>query len=97
MEVGFATAVDTKVGQYHCPIARPILFWLNDGSSSTEENPDACIASLGRPAAQEGIKALMARGFHKPGDVENRLGYYLGQIGRKAGHDSAKIFSFSLN
>jgi enoyl-CoA hydratase/carnithine racemase len=43
---------------------------------------DACIASLGRPAAQEGIKALMARGFHEPGDVENRLGYYLGQIAR---------------
>ena len=43
---------------------------------------DACINSLGRPAAQEGIKALMALGFHKPGDVENRLGYYLGQIGR---------------
>ena len=43
---------------------------------------DACINSLGRSAAQEGIKALMARGFHKPGDVENRLGYYLGQIAR---------------
>ena len=43
---------------------------------------DACIASLGRPAAQHGIKALMAQGFHKPGDVENRLGYYLGQIAR---------------
>jgi enoyl-CoA hydratase/carnithine racemase len=43
---------------------------------------DACIASLGRPAAQDGIKALMARGFHKPGDVENRLAYYLGQIVR---------------
>ena len=41
---------------------------------------DACIASLGRPAAQDGIKALIARGFHKPGDVENRLGYYLGEI-----------------
>jgi enoyl-CoA hydratase/carnithine racemase len=41
---------------------------------------DACIASLGRPAAQNGISALMARGFHKLGDVENRLGYYLGQI-----------------
>jgi enoyl-CoA hydratase/carnithine racemase len=41
---------------------------------------DACIASLGRPAAQNGIKELMARGFHKPGDLENRLGYYLGQI-----------------
>jgi enoyl-CoA hydratase/carnithine racemase len=43
---------------------------------------DACIASLGRPAAQDGIKALIARGFHKPGDAENRLGYYLGQIQR---------------
>ena len=43
---------------------------------------NACIASLGRPAAQDGIKALMARGFHKPGDAENRLGYYLGQIAR---------------
>jgi enoyl-CoA hydratase/carnithine racemase len=43
---------------------------------------DACIASLGRPAAQDGIKALMARGFHKPGDAEDRLGYYLGQIAR---------------
>ena len=43
---------------------------------------DACIASLGRPAAQEGITALMASGFHKPGDVEDRLGYYVGQIAR---------------
>jgi enoyl-CoA hydratase/carnithine racemase len=41
---------------------------------------DACIASLGRPAAQEGIKALMAEGFHKPGDVEDRLGFHLGQL-----------------
>jgi enoyl-CoA hydratase/carnithine racemase len=41
---------------------------------------DACIKSLGRPSAQEGIKALTERGFQKPGDAENRLGYYLGQI-----------------
>ncbi|MGA3068230.1 MAG: enoyl-CoA hydratase/isomerase family protein [Tepidisphaeraceae bacterium] len=41
---------------------------------------DACINSLGRTAAQDGIQALMARGFHKPGDVENRLGYYLTKI-----------------
>ena len=41
---------------------------------------DACIASLGRPAAQEGIKALIARGFHKPGDAEERLGDYLAEI-----------------
>lgn len=43
---------------------------------------DACIASLGRPAAQQGIKALLAGGFHKPGDVEERLGYYLGQLAK---------------
>jgi enoyl-CoA hydratase/carnithine racemase len=43
---------------------------------------DACIASLGRPAAQNAIKELMARGFHQPGDVENRLAYYIGQIPR---------------
>ncbi len=43
---------------------------------------DACMASIGRPAAQNGIKALRASGFQKPGDVENRLGYYLGQISR---------------
>jgi enoyl-CoA hydratase/carnithine racemase len=43
---------------------------------------DACIASLGRPAAQQGIKALIAEGFHKPGDIEERLGYHLGQLAR---------------
>jgi enoyl-CoA hydratase/carnithine racemase len=43
---------------------------------------DACIASLGRSAAQDGIKALIARGFHKPGDAETRLGYHLGQLRR---------------
>src|ERR1700741_3119799 len=34
---------------------------------------NACIASLGRPAAQEGIEALTAQGFQEPGDVEARL------------------------
>src|SRR5258708_6685273 len=42
---------------------------------------DACIASIRRPAIQTRIKALMERGFHQPGDVENRLGYYVGQLG----------------
>ena len=43
---------------------------------------DTCMGSISRPAAQERIKALMASGFHKPGDVENRLGYHIGQIAR---------------
>lgn len=44
---------------------------------------DACIASLGRPAAQEGIKALTAKGFQSPGDVEDRLGFHLGELHRQ--------------
>ena len=42
---------------------------------------DAFIASLGRPTTQAKIKTLMARGFHRPGDVENRLGHYVAQLG----------------
>jgi len=43
---------------------------------------DVCLASIMRPAAQKRIRALMTQGFHKPGDVEERLGYYVGQVGR---------------
>ncbi|HVJ33212.1 MAG TPA: enoyl-CoA hydratase/isomerase family protein [Terriglobia bacterium] len=43
---------------------------------------DACIASLGRPAARQGIETLIAHGFQKPGDVEDRLGYHLGHLPR---------------
>lgn len=42
---------------------------------------DAFLAALNRPAARDRIKALMERGFHKPGDVENRLGYHVGRLG----------------
>src|SRR4030088_2185132 len=41
---------------------------------------DAFLPALNRPASQKRIKALMERGFHRPGDVENRLGFYVGQI-----------------
>jgi enoyl-CoA hydratase/carnithine racemase len=44
---------------------------------------DVCLASIMRPAAQERIKKLMERGFHKPGDVEERLGYHVGQLGNQ--------------
>ena len=43
---------------------------------------DLCLASIMRPAAQERITKLMERGLHKTGDVENRLGYHVGQVGR---------------
>ncbi len=45
---------------------------------------DVCLASIMRPAAQQRIKKLIERGFHRPGDVEERLGYYVGQVGDEA-------------
>ena len=43
---------------------------------------DVCLASIMRPAAQKRIAMLMERGLHKTGDVETRLGYHVGQLGR---------------
>jgi enoyl-CoA hydratase/carnithine racemase len=43
---------------------------------------EACMASIPRPAAQEGLKLLFERGFHKPGDVEDCLGFHVGQLRR---------------
>jgi enoyl-CoA hydratase/carnithine racemase len=41
---------------------------------------DACIASIQRPAGQRRLKTLLERGLHSRGDVENRLGYHVGQL-----------------
>jgi enoyl-CoA hydratase/carnithine racemase len=53
--------------------------------SDVEIEPEwgAFITSLRRPATQARIDKLMALGFHKPGDVETRLGYYVGQLGNQ--------------
>jgi enoyl-CoA hydratase/carnithine racemase len=50
--------------------------------SEIEPEWDAFMASLARPSTQARIKKLMERGFHKPGDVETRLGYHVGELGR---------------
>ena len=42
---------------------------------------EACMTSIMRPAAQESLKKLFEQGFHKPGDVEDRLGFHVGQLG----------------
>ena len=57
---------------------------VNSLPSDAEIAPEwgAFTASLGRPAAQERLRALFERGFHKPGDVETRLGHHVGLLGR---------------
>jgi enoyl-CoA hydratase/carnithine racemase len=42
----------------------------------------ACMASVARPATQARLRALRELGFHKPGDAEDRLGNYVGRLGR---------------
>jgi hypothetical protein len=39
------------------------------------------MASLRRPAAQEKISALLEQGLQERGDSEDRLGFYVGQLG----------------
>ena len=42
---------------------------------------DALIASTQRPASRVRLEKLTELGLHKPGDVENRLGYHVGRLG----------------
>jgi enoyl-CoA hydratase/carnithine racemase len=42
---------------------------------------EACMTSITRPVAQHRIGALLERGFQKPGDVEDRLGFSIQQVG----------------
>ena len=44
---------------------------------------DAFLASAKRPVAQQNIKTLLEQGLQEPGDTEDRLGYYVGQLGAK--------------
>ena len=48
--------------------------------SEIELEWNAFIDSLGRSAARERLRKLMDRGFHRPGDVETRLGHYVGEL-----------------
>ena len=43
---------------------------------------EACMASVARPATQARLKAFRELGFHKPGDAEDRLGFYLERLNR---------------
>jgi len=47
---------------------------------------DACMASVKRPAAQQRIKTLLEQGLEQPGDLQDRLGFHLGQAARNGEH-----------
>src|SRR6516164_9596585 len=81
----FVDALATRIASFdkHAIAETKRLVNLNSLPADSEIAPewDAFLTSLGRPAAQARIRKLFARGFHKPGDVETRLGYHVGQLG----------------
>jgi enoyl-CoA hydratase/carnithine racemase len=83
---GFVDALATRIASFDKWAIANTKRLVNAASLPTDVEMaagwDACIASIVRPATQDRFKALFAQGFHKPGDVEDRLGYYLGRLGR---------------
>jgi enoyl-CoA hydratase/carnithine racemase len=81
----FVDALATRISSFDKRALTDTKHLVNIASlpSDAEIAPewDAFIASVQRPSSQSKIKRLMERGFHQAGDVENRLGYYVGQLG----------------
>jgi enoyl-CoA hydratase/carnithine racemase len=83
---GFVEAMAERIASFekHAITETKRLANIASLPSDSEIAPEwgAFLTSLARPATQARIKALMERGFHKAGDVEARLGYHVGQLGR---------------
>jgi enoyl-CoA hydratase/carnithine racemase len=83
---GFVDALATRIASFDKQAIAATKHLVDVASLPPDDEiaPEwgAFLASLSRPAAQTRIKALMERGFHKPGDVERRLGYHVGQVWR---------------
>jgi enoyl-CoA hydratase/carnithine racemase len=81
----FVDALATRIASFdkHAIAETKRLVDINSLPPDEEIVPEwaAFVASVGRPAAQARLRALFDRGFHKPGDVENRLGFHVGTLG----------------
>jgi enoyl-CoA hydratase/carnithine racemase len=83
---GFVDALATRIASFDKWAIANTKRLVNGGDSLPADDEmaagwNACINSITRPATQTRMKALFAEGFHKPGDVENRLGFHLGRLG----------------
>jgi len=81
----FVEALATRIASFDKQAIAETKNFVNIASLPPDEEIapewDACFASVQRPAAQRRINTLLERGLHKPGDVESRLGYHVGQLG----------------
>src|SRR3954453_11973657 len=83
---GFVESLATRIASFDKRAIRETKRFVDVASlpPDYEIAPEwvVCNASIMRPAAQKRIAMLMERGLHKAGDVEERLGYHVGQLGR---------------
>jgi enoyl-CoA hydratase/carnithine racemase len=82
---GFVDALATRISKFDKWAIANTKRLVNASLSPDVEMAagwDACMASVARPQTQANIKAFMDIGFHKPGDVENRIGFYLEKLKR---------------
>src|SRR5689334_23267772 len=82
---GFVDALAMRIASFDKQAIAETKRLVNAASlpSDAEIAPewDAFLASVQRPASQKRIKTLLERGFHRAGDVENRLGFHVSQLG----------------
>jgi enoyl-CoA hydratase/carnithine racemase len=82
---GFVDALATRIARFDKWAIAKTKGLVNASLPSDVEIAagwDACMGSIARPSTQSRIKAFFELGFHKPGAAEDRMGDYLGRIGR---------------
>ena len=77
-DLGLATnQIKMPASEFQYPVTQSVR---------TKSDPGSCFngrSNAGKwSCSSTTIKKLMERGFHKPGDVEDRLGYHVGQLER---------------
>src|SRR6478752_5355560 len=82
---GFVDALATRIASFDKQTIMDTKRLVNVASLQPdieiESGWNACVASMARPATQQRIKTLIEQGFCNPGDAENRLGDFVGQVG----------------
>jgi len=89
----FVDALATRIASFDKQSLGEIKHLVNLASlpPDSEIVPEwsAFAASVQRPAAQKRLRKLLDQGFHKPGDVETRLGYYVGELEKLSSSEQA--------
>jgi enoyl-CoA hydratase/carnithine racemase len=83
---GFVEALATRIASFDKWAISNTKRLVNAASLTPEVEIaagwEACMASVARPATQARLSAFRELGFHKPGDAEDRLGFYLERVNR---------------